>query len=392
MFNSKVGREEDESPAFVLPNHMLLKIATEVPREMQGILACCNPVPPLVKQNLGLLHTIILNARERQVVTVERGDGRDGVDHQVVEVPDVLENPLASPLDLSHLADLGKLDTILGSKKPNGMPSSGSLVKKNPDLRVFKEEKRKRNRKPLVFVSPFKRLVLLKPFLTSLQKEENKTEEKEQGEGLCTVKEVRSEMEDIRLENIKKVFDQLTSNTPKRVEKKQIEEDEEEEDMEEGEVDEDSDSDEEGDGDEEPYFKEDQPYREATEKLKGLRAGAQQKERGAGGGRGGGRGFRGGRGQRGGRGGARGEGQEERSGEAHKRPGADEREHDEVVEVKVVKKEEFSYDSVDFNKFGKKTEVEEGDGKRRKGQEKSGGGRQKQRFMKRGSKSSTFKR
>merc|ERR1712004_332192 len=107
------------------------------------------------------------------------------------------------------------------------MPSSGSLVKKNPDLRVFKEEKRKRNRKPLVFVSPFKRLVLLKPFLTSLQKEEKKTEEKEQGEGLCTVKEVRYEMEDIRLENIKKVFDQLTSNTPKRVEKK-VEELEEE--------------------------------------------------------------------------------------------------------------------------------------------------------------------
>ena len=388
MFNSKVGREEDESPAFVLPNHMLLKIATEVPREMQGILACCNPVPPLVKQNLGLLHTIILNARERQVVTVETGGGRDGVD-QVVEVPDVLENPLASPLDLAHLADLGKLDTILGSKKPNGVPSSGSLVKKNPDLRVFKEEKRKRNRKPLVFVSPFKRLVLLKPFLTSLQKEEKKTEEKEQGEGLCTVKEVRSEMEDIRLENIKKVFDQLTSNTPKRVEKKQIEE-EEEEDMEGGEVDEDSDSDEEGDGDEEPYFKEDQPYREATEKLKGLRAGAQQKEGGGGGGRGG-RGARGGGGQRGGRGGARGKSQEERSGEAHKRPGS-ELEHDEVVGVKVVKKEEFSYDSVDFNKFGKKTEVEEGDGKRRKGQEKSGGGRQKQRFMKRGSKSSTFKR
>ena len=63
-----------------------------------------------------------------------------------------------------------------------------------------------------------------------------------------------------------------------------------------------------------------------------------------------------------------------------------------MVEVKVAKKEEFNYDSVDFSKFGKKVEVDEGDEKRRKGQEKSGGGRQKQRFMKRGSKSSTFKR
>ena len=275
---------------------MLLKIAKEVPREMQGILACCNPVPPLVKQNLGLLHTVILNARERQLVTVETtggsGEGRDALP----EVPDVLENPLASPLDLAHLADLGQVVTLLGSKKPASVSLSSSLKKNKPDLGVFKEEKLGRNKKPLVFVSPFKRLVLLKPYLSSL----NKVEDKEQGEGLCTVKEVRTEMEDIRLENIKKVFDQLTSNTPKKVEKKILDEDDDEEDMEEGEVEENSDDDdEEGEEEEEePYFSEDQPYKEATEKLKGLRAGAQQKSRG--GGRGGGRGGRGGGGGEGG--------------------------------------------------------------------------------------------
>lgn len=272
---------------------MLLKIAKEVPREMQGILACCNPVPPLVKQNLGLLHTIILSARERQLVTVETsgtsdGEGRDALP----EVPDVLENPLASPLDLAHMADLGQLETLIGSKKPSSIPLN-CLRKKKPDLGVFKEEKLGRNKKPLVFVSPFKRLVLLKPYLSSLNKEEGKVEDKEQGEGLCTVKEVRTEMEDIRLENIKKVFDQLTSNTPKKVEKKLVDEDDDEEDMEEGEVEEDSEDDEGGEEEEEPYFTEDQPYKEATEKLKGLRAGAQQKGRGGGGGRGG-RGGRGG--------------------------------------------------------------------------------------------------
>ena len=31
----QVGRLEDESTNYVLPNHMLLKIATELPREMQ---------------------------------------------------------------------------------------------------------------------------------------------------------------------------------------------------------------------------------------------------------------------------------------------------------------------------------------------------------------------
>lgn len=62
IFNwrNSVARQEDESEFYVLPAHMLLKICTELPREMQGILACCNPVPPLVKQNLHLLHEFIL--------------------------------------------------------------------------------------------------------------------------------------------------------------------------------------------------------------------------------------------------------------------------------------------------------------------------------------------
>jgi exosome complex exonuclease RRP6 len=33
-------------------------------REQQGILACCNPIPPLVKQQLNELHLIILKARD----------------------------------------------------------------------------------------------------------------------------------------------------------------------------------------------------------------------------------------------------------------------------------------------------------------------------------------
>ena len=67
QWRDRLARLEDESVMFVLPNHMMLKICTELPREMQGILACCNPVPPLVRQHLGALHTIVLSARERTV-------------------------------------------------------------------------------------------------------------------------------------------------------------------------------------------------------------------------------------------------------------------------------------------------------------------------------------
>lgn len=50
---------------FVLPNHMLLQISELLPREMQGILACCNPIPALVRKNLSVLHQQIILARSQ---------------------------------------------------------------------------------------------------------------------------------------------------------------------------------------------------------------------------------------------------------------------------------------------------------------------------------------
>lgn len=63
-----MARQEDESYGYVLPNHMMLQISESLPREMQGILACCNPIPPLVRQNLHTLHQIVLKAREQPLV------------------------------------------------------------------------------------------------------------------------------------------------------------------------------------------------------------------------------------------------------------------------------------------------------------------------------------
>lgn len=65
-----IARSEDESYAYVLPNHMMLQIAENLPREMQGILACCNPIPPLVRQHLHVLHRFILQAREQPITKV----------------------------------------------------------------------------------------------------------------------------------------------------------------------------------------------------------------------------------------------------------------------------------------------------------------------------------
>lgn len=63
-WRDKTARLQDESLAYVLPNHMLLHIAEVLPKEMQGVLACCNPVPPLVRQELHELHKIVTQARD----------------------------------------------------------------------------------------------------------------------------------------------------------------------------------------------------------------------------------------------------------------------------------------------------------------------------------------
>ena len=67
-WRDQTARQEDDSIAYVLPNHMLLNIAETLPREMQGILACCDSIPPLVRQNLLKLHKVILKAREQPLI------------------------------------------------------------------------------------------------------------------------------------------------------------------------------------------------------------------------------------------------------------------------------------------------------------------------------------
>ncbi|XP_058246647.1 exosome component 10 isoform X2 [Hemibagrus wyckioides] len=70
-WRDKLAREEDESTGYILPNHMMVKIAEELPKEPQGIIACCNPTPPLVRQQINELHQLIKQAREIPLLKAE---------------------------------------------------------------------------------------------------------------------------------------------------------------------------------------------------------------------------------------------------------------------------------------------------------------------------------
>lgn len=99
-WRDKTARREDESYGYVLPNHMMLKIAEELPKEPQGVIACCNPVPPLVRQQVNEMHLLIQQAREMPLLKSEVAAGvkKSGP----LPSPERLENVLFGPHDCSH--------------------------------------------------------------------------------------------------------------------------------------------------------------------------------------------------------------------------------------------------------------------------------------------------
>ncbi|XP_060132225.1 exosome component 10 isoform X1 [Zootoca vivipara] len=132
-WRDKLGRQEDESTGYVLPNHMLLKIAEELPKEPQGIIACCNPVPPLVRQQINEMHLFIQQAREMPLLKSEiavevkkRGPLRN------TEKP---ENHLFGPHDSSHVPQ---------DEKPNHVDPAPELSREQTRLFSEAEEETER--------------------------------------------------------------------------------------------------------------------------------------------------------------------------------------------------------------------------------------------------------
>ncbi|XP_041801768.1 exosome component 10 [Chelmon rostratus] len=70
-WRDKLARQEDESTGYILPTHMMIKISEELPKEPQGIIACCNPIPPLVRQQVNELHLLVQQAREMPLLKAE---------------------------------------------------------------------------------------------------------------------------------------------------------------------------------------------------------------------------------------------------------------------------------------------------------------------------------
>ncbi|XP_063064983.1 exosome component 10 [Engraulis encrasicolus] len=109
-WRDRISREDDESTGYVLPNHMLMKVAELLPKEPQGIIACCNPVPPMVRQCINELHQLMKEAREMPLLKNEVV-----VEKKKIITPkrQPLESSLFSPHDTSRSeSDMGNLSSF----------------------------------------------------------------------------------------------------------------------------------------------------------------------------------------------------------------------------------------------------------------------------------------
>lgn len=115
LWRDKIAREQDESVEYVLPKHMMLNMSEVLPKEMQGVLACCNPIPPLVKTELLSLHNIMRAAREQKLDVVETATIEQAV--AVAASGQTASNDMAEVMiskhDLCNLEDSKELPTLL---------------------------------------------------------------------------------------------------------------------------------------------------------------------------------------------------------------------------------------------------------------------------------------
>ncbi|XP_023217429.1 exosome component 10-like [Centruroides sculpturatus] len=151
---------------------MLFQIAEVLPREQQGLMACCHPVPPLLRQYLNEVHKIILEARELSLTQVDvvKSDTVISLPNNTID----LDNILHCPHDVVHEND-SNLPTLLSCLDestflPEIPPISGDIRLVNStklSATVFERSSEVRNcdskSTSLNFISPYQRYKMAKP-------------------------------------------------------------------------------------------------------------------------------------------------------------------------------------------------------------------------------------
>ncbi|XP_055388236.1 exosome component 10 isoform X2 [Condylostylus longicornis] len=190
IWRDNIARLEDESSGYVLPNHMLLQIAENLPREMQGVLACCNPVPSLLRQNLISLHKIILKARDQPLV--KKHINQENSERTLLPTKD-FSSKINSLYDSSFEAEVAYhlSDFQLFSEFNFHFKSVLNIFEENRRNEIQSNKKRVHTSQNVKFASPYQRYKAV----VSINEQESQKANMESGHNrnLCPVKGEKSE-------------------------------------------------------------------------------------------------------------------------------------------------------------------------------------------------------
>lgn len=237
------AREEDDSIGYVLPNHMLLNIAETLPREMQGILACCNPIPPLVRQNLLKIHKIVLKAREQPLVKsipeqdirqrpTQRNHAEDAhTGGASLYIPHDVPSGTEARADLPCLLDKNIMPLEMNKCQ---MEKHTVTIFDTPPVTTSEDEEtessKKEDKKKTIFVSPFMRYKCVIPMIMDQeakeqQEKQQKKEEKEENSTMKIEDEYVNEAEINESKNrvhqhFKQMSNKSQTNKPAEIPKK----------------------------------------------------------------------------------------------------------------------------------------------------------------------------
>ncbi|KAL1490352.1 hypothetical protein ABEB36_013063 [Hypothenemus hampei] len=234
-WRDQIARIEDDSILYVLPNNMLLEISERLPKEIQGILACCSPIPPLVKANLLEIHKIVLKALEQPIEQpILKEDTRArGSTKKISKIN--LDSLLHCPHDLTKFQEFkDDLPTLLNS--PNLLNSLINvrfhLEQSEPKLSVFNrntfdkqvlKEKFHKFKENFNFLGPFERYQLVKPFIEAKEKKlaEELAKQNEEAKKAKELKQNTTPNDEERVESICEQFLDLAKQSlpsrPKKV-------------------------------------------------------------------------------------------------------------------------------------------------------------------------------
>lgn len=228
-WRDEIARLEDESTGYVLPNHMLMHISENLPREMQGVLACCNPVPPLVRQNLHQLHQILLKAREQPLVSKVTFQKATTTPASTTPAMSSVNQFLYCPHDLTHDSDFrDDLPTLLGSKHQSAGAFSSPLKRMNSKISLLDDEgedvdnKKLATLKDIKFITPYSRFLSILPVAEEQERLDTaRAAEEAKKKKLCpTVTEMEQSLkrkmeEDKQGENVKEEQVEKAGSDPK---------------------------------------------------------------------------------------------------------------------------------------------------------------------------------